>query len=68
MMPSKLQELEKGLKELRQKVEDILSDQNEINEDTRAQLDAISTALVELQTEGSQKQRRPIGFNAPQDY
>ncbi len=67
MMPSKLQELEKGLKELRQEVEDILSDQNEINEDTRAQLDAISTALVELQTERSQKQRRPIGFNAPQD-
>ena len=32
-----------------------------------SQLDAISTALVELQTERSQKQRRPIGFNAPQD-
>ena len=69
MLPSKLQEIEKGLKDLKQEVEDILSDQNEINEDTRAQLDAISTALVELQTERNKPQQphRPIGFNAPQD-
>lgn len=64
--PGKLLEIERGLKELRQEVEDILSDQNEINEDTRAQLDALSTALVALQSERKypSQPRRPIGFNA----
>lgn len=47
-------------------VEEILEDQNEINESTRAQLDAISTALAELQAEKNQrKQRNPIGFILP---
>ena len=69
-LPQKMMELEYGLKELRQEVEDILSDQNDINEDTRAQLDAISTALVELQSNRNSlanKPHRPIGFNAQQD-
>ena len=40
-----------------------LSDQNDINEDTRAQLDAISMALAELQAkEPAKKERKPIGF------
>jgi hypothetical protein len=44
-------------------IEDILHDQNDINESTRAQLDAISTALAELQAkEPSQRPRRKIGF------
>ena len=46
-------------------IDDILSDQNDINESTRAQLDAISTALAELQSSKSQKmtlKRKPIGF------
>ena len=43
--------------------DEILADQNEINEDTRAQLDAISTALAELQSkEPREKPRRKIGF------
>ena len=42
---------------------DILADQNDINESTRAQLDAISTALAELQAKPSEtKPRKPIGF------
>ena len=51
-------------------IDDILSDQNDINESTRAQLDAISTALVELQSSRSQNatlKRRPIGFIQPKD-
>lgn len=44
-------------------IEDILHDQNDINESTRAQLDAISTALAELQADKtSLKPRRRIGF------
>ena len=34
---------------LKQDMEDTLADQNDINESTRAQLDAISEALAELQ-------------------
>lgn len=67
-LSDKVAEIESHMRELRQEVEDILSDQNEINEDTRAQLDAISTALVELQSEKRKPQhRRPIGFNVQQD-
>lgn len=49
---------------------DILADQNDINESTRAQLDAISIALAELQSSKSQiatQKRRPIGFIQPKD-
>ena len=47
---------------------EILADQNDINESTRAQLDAISTALAELQSERPREsKRRPIGFNPPKD-
>ena len=69
-LPAKVEELERGIEDLRRRVDaimvskdEILADQNEINESTRAQLDAISTALVELQSNGtSDKPRRRIGF------
>ena len=52
-------------------IEELLEDQNDINESTRAQLDAISTALAELQASRSQNvtlnKRRPIGFIQPKD-
>ena len=48
--------------------EDILHDQNDINESTRTQLDAISTALAELQAKRPDNtSRRPIGFIQPKD-
>ena len=47
---------------------DILADQNDINESTRTQLDAISTALAELQAKPTDaKTRKPIGFIKPKD-
>ena len=53
---------------MRQMLSDILADQNDINESTRAQLDAISTALAELQAKPSDtKTRKPIGFIQPED-
>ena len=62
-IPAKLSELERSITNLRNEVDDILADQNDINESTRAQLDAISEALAELQTkEPRQKARRRIGF------
>ena len=62
-IPAKLSELERQITAVRDEVNDILADQNDINESTRAQLDAISTALAELQAKEPQKRpRRRIGF------
>lgn len=59
-------QLRKDFEELKLDIEDILRDQNDINESTRAQLDAISTALTELQAKEPRK-RRPIGFIVPDE-
>lgn len=56
-------QLRKDFEELKVDIEDMLRDQNDINESTRAQLDAISTALVELQGgSAGDRPRRRIGF------
>ena len=61
-------QLRKDFEELKLDIEDILHDQNDINESTRTQLDAISTALAELQANHpDNKPRRPIGFIKPKD-
>ena len=61
-------QLRKDFEELKLDIEDILHDQNDINESTRAQLDAISTALAELQAKRpDNKPRHPIGFIKPKD-
>ena len=63
-------DLRKQIEYLKNEVNDILADQNDINESTRAQLDAISTALAELQSSRSHfatlKPRKPIGFIQPE--
>ena len=62
-LPDSYAELRQEIQALRDEMEDILHDQNDINESTRAQLDAISTALAELQAkEPPQQPRRRIGF------
>ncbi len=64
-------ELKKEIESVRSEVNDILADQNDINESTRAQLNALSDALAELQSLKSQnvisKPRKPIGFIQPED-
>ncbi len=61
-------ELKKEIESVRTEVNDILADQNDINESTRAQLDAISTALAELQAKPADaKPRRRIGFIQEED-
>ena len=61
-------QLRKDFEELKLDIEDILRDQNDINESTRAQLDAISTALTELQAKDPRRrERRPIGFIVPDE-
>ena len=67
-MPDNNSELRAEIKALRDEMNDILADQNDINESTRAQLEAISTALAELQAEHRQQpKRKPIGFIQPKD-
>ncbi len=45
----RLSTLEKNFNELKQDLEKIFADYNDINEDTRAQIEAINTTLAELQ-------------------
>lgn len=55
--------LEDKVEKLSSYIEEILVDQNDINEETRMQLDAISIALAELQAKPKEeKPRRRIGF------
>ena len=62
-IPAKLSELQHSIDNLRNEVDEILADQNDINESTRAQLDAISEALAELQAKKTKQQpKRRIGF------
>ena len=58
-------QLRKDFEELKLDIEDILANQNDINEETRAQLDAISDALTELQGQKANTSARPeIGYEA----
>ena len=50
-------------------MEEIFADQNDINEDTRIQLELINQTLAELQVHQklSDKPHRPIGFIRPEE-
>ena len=62
-----LEQIRAEIKQLRTDMNDMLADQNEINELTRAQLDAISDALTELQNQGKHPLSLPeIGYTAIQ--
>ena len=61
-LPNSNTELRKEIQALRNELEDILSDQNDINEMTQAQIDAISDALADLQAKPQTQQRQRIGF------
>ena len=62
-------ELREEMKKLKDYMEEIFADQNDINEDTRIQLELINQTLAELQVHKklSDKPRRPIGFIQPQE-
>jgi len=58
--------LQKEVRELKQYVEEIFTNQNDINEDTRIQLELINETLAELQAKKkeAEKPRPQIGFHA----
>lgn len=59
-----VRELQNEVKELKEYIEDVFSDYNDINDDTRVQLELINQTLAELQSQKIQteKPRNPIGF------
>ena len=63
----RLSTLEKNFNELKQDLEEIFADYNDINEDTRAQIEAINTTLAELQEKPKNTPRSPVGFIKPKE-
>ena len=61
-------ELEKQILELKEYIEEVFRDYNDINEDTQIQLELLNKSLAELQAKSRElnKPRNPIGFTAPQ--
>lgn len=62
-----IKELKREMQGIKDYIEEILSDQNDINEENRMQLELINQALAELQVERKTSERRPIGFLQPND-
>lgn len=62
-----LQELQNDVRQLKKYIEDVFTDYNDINEDTRIQLELINKTLAELQIQKKlfNKPRNPIGFVKP---
>jgi hypothetical protein len=58
-------ELLREVKELKKYLDEVLFDQNDINEDTRIQLELINQTIAEMQVNNisSEKPRKRIGFN-----
>ena len=57
-----INQLKLEVKSVKDYIEEILADQNDINEENRMQLELINQALAELQVGRTNKKRRPIGF------
>ena len=60
----KLSELQQEVSDLKGYIEEVLSDQNDINEETAMQLELINQSLAELQMKRKKEEqpRNPIGF------
>lgn len=64
----RLGNIEKEVKELKEYIEEVFADYNDINDDTRMQLELINQTLAELQSQKKieNKPRNPIGFIKPE--
>lgn len=65
----KTAEFQQEIKELKAYIEDVFTDYNDINEDTRIQIELLNEALAELQVQKrlTDKPRNPIGFIIPKE-
>ena len=67
---TEVSELRQEVKELKEYLKEVFTDQNDINEDTRMQIELINQVLAELQAVKKiqeKKKRPPIGFLQPED-
>ncbi len=58
-------ELREEMKKLKDYIEEVFADQNDINEDTRVQIELINQTLAELQVKNREQEKKPrprIGF------
>lgn len=63
---NRVERIETQVKELKQYMEEVLVDQNDINEDTMMQLELINQTLAELQVKDQDsKERNRIGYRLP---
>ena len=62
-----VRELQSEVKELKEYIEEVFADYNDINDDSRMQLELINQTLAELQAQKAlaDKPRNPIGFITP---
>lgn len=62
-------QLQHEVEQLKDYIEEVFADQNDINEDTRMQLELINQTLAELQAQRrpAERPRNPIGFIRPKD-
>ena len=60
-----LAQLRQDFEDLKLDIEDLLANQNDINEDTRAQLELINQSLAALQTSSRMPRRPIVGFSLP---
>lgn len=67
--PDKVVELQNEVKELKEYIEEVFADYNDINDDIRMQLELINQTLAELQAKKAwdERPRNPIGFKKPGD-
>ena len=64
---SETKELQNEVRELKQYIEEVFADYNDINEETRMQIELINETLAELQVKNKSvnKQHRPVGYVKP---
>ena len=65
-----VKELQKEVTELKQYIEEVFTDYNDINDDTRTQIELINETLAELQVKNRalNKPRIPVGFIKPDNH
>ena len=62
--PEEIKSLQKDFKLLQTYIEEMFADQNDINEDTRMQMELINEAIAELQIKNKPRRMEEVGYLA----
>jgi ORF6N domain. len=63
---AQIKEINNEIHDLKLYIEEVLTDYNDINEDTRMQIELINETLAEMQGKKALPARKQVGFSAPQ--